>query len=91
METTRGRVGKILSDMFHIKNGLKEEGVLPLLLFNFALGYAIQSFQVNQNGFKLHGTHQCLVHADDGTRETGVKVFADIIKYMFRSPDQNAV
>jgi len=43
MKTTRVRVGKILSDMFHIKNGLKEEVILSLLLFNFALEYAIQS------------------------------------------------
>jgi len=43
MKTTRVRVGKILSDMFHIKNGLKEEDVLSLLLFNFALEYVIQS------------------------------------------------
>jgi hypothetical protein len=90
MKTTRVWVGKILSDIFHIKNGLKEEGVLSLLLSNFSLVYAIQSVQVNQNGLKLHGTHQLLVYVDDVTKEIGGKVFADNIKYMFMSPDQNA-
>jgi len=76
--------------MLHIKNGLKEEDALLLLLSNFALEYAIQSVQVNQNGLKLHGTYQSLVYVDDVTMEIGVKVFADKIKYMFTSPDQNA-
>jgi hypothetical protein len=33
------------------------------LLFNFALEYAIR-IQVNQEGWKLNGTHQLLVYAD---------------------------
>jgi len=32
----RGRVGKNLSDMFPIRNGLKQDVLLPLF-FNFAL------------------------------------------------------
>jgi len=60
------------------------------LLSNFALEYAIQSVQVNQKGLKLHVTHLRLVYADDVTKETGVKVFEDKIKYIFMSPDQNA-
>jgi hypothetical protein len=34
---SRVRVGKHLSDMFPIKNGLKQGGVLSPLLFNYAL------------------------------------------------------
>jgi len=33
--------------------------------FNFALEYAIRRVQVNQDGFKLNGTHQFLAYADD--------------------------
>jgi len=35
------------------------------MLFNFALGYAIRSVQVNQDGLKLNGTHQFLAYTDD--------------------------
>ena len=41
------RVGKNVSDMFPIRNGLKEGDALSPLLFNFALDYAIQRVQVN--------------------------------------------
>jgi len=37
----RVRVGKNLSDMFRIRKGSKQEDVLKLLLFNFALDYGI--------------------------------------------------
>jgi hypothetical protein len=36
------RVGKHLSDMFLIRNGLKERNVLSPLLLNLALEYAIR-------------------------------------------------
>jgi hypothetical protein len=35
-------VGKHLSDMFPIRNGLKQGDALAQLLFNFALEYAIR-------------------------------------------------
>jgi len=59
------RVGKNVSDGFHIRNDLKQGDALSSMLFNFALEYAIRRFQVNQDGFKVNGTHQLLAYADD--------------------------
>jgi hypothetical protein len=53
----RFRVGKNLSEIFPIRNGLKQGDDLLLLLFNLALEYAIKRVQVNQDGLKLNGTH----------------------------------
>jgi len=58
-------VGKNLSEMFPIRNDLKQGDALSPLLFNFALEYAIKRVQVKQNGLKLNGTHRLLAYADN--------------------------
>jgi len=45
-------VGKNLSDMFPVRNGLKVGDVLSPLLFSFALDYAIRGVHVIQDDLK---------------------------------------
>jgi len=58
-------VGKNLSNVCPIRNGLKDDDALLPLLFNFASEDTIRRVQVNKDGLKLNRTHQLLVYADD--------------------------
>jgi hypothetical protein len=51
--------------VFPVKTGLKQGHALWPFVFKFTLEYAIRRVQINQDGFKLNGTHQLLVYADD--------------------------
>ena len=46
------QVGKNLSDMFHVRNGLKQGDAISPFLFNCGLEYAIRRVQVNRDGLK---------------------------------------
>ena len=57
----RFRIGQHLPD---IKNGLKRGDALVLLVFIFAVEYAIKRVQGHHEVLKLRGTHQLMVYAD---------------------------
>jgi hypothetical protein len=50
-------VGKHLSDMFPVKNGLKQGHALSPLLFNVSFEYSLRRVKVNSDGLKLKSTY----------------------------------
>jgi len=54
-----------MPDWFPVRNGLKQGDALTPMLFKFALQHTIRRVHVNQNGFKLNGTHQLPAYGDD--------------------------
>jgi hypothetical protein len=52
------RVGKHLSDVLAIRNGLKQGDALSPLLIIFTLDYAIRRVLENQDGLELNGKHR---------------------------------
>ena len=69
-----------MSNVFPIRNGLKQGDALSPLLLKFALEYAIRRDQVNQDGLKLSFTDQLLVYVNvydinvlDGSAHTANK------------------
>ena len=67
--------------MYTIKTVLKQGKVSTPLTLNFPLDYAIRGIQVNQDGLKLNGTHQLLVHADN-VNTMGESVYTVKKKYI---------
>jgi hypothetical protein len=57
----QGPCGKHLSDIFPIKNDLKQGDAFMLLRFNFALENAIRRVQ---DGWKLSGTYHLMDYSD---------------------------
>jgi hypothetical protein len=59
------RVGKLLSDKFHIQNGMKQDDALLPLLFSFSLECVIRKVQENEVSLEMNETHQLLIYAAD--------------------------
>jgi len=62
---SRVRVGKNVSDRFHIRSCLKQGDALTSMHFNFDLECAIRRVQLNHYGLKLNGTYQLLAYDND--------------------------
>jgi hypothetical protein len=54
---SRVGVGKLLSDMFSVKNGLKQGNALSTLFFSTSSEYALRRFKVNQDILKLKDSY----------------------------------
>ena len=54
-----------MSDMFPIRNGLKQGEVLSPLLFTFSFENAIRRDKVKQDGLQLNCTYKLLIYADN--------------------------
>jgi hypothetical protein len=50
-----------VSEVFAVRNGVKQGDALSPLLFNFALEYTIRRVQVIQDDLKLNGSHQLIM------------------------------
>jgi hypothetical protein len=82
---SRVRVGKNLSEVFSVRNGLKHSDAPSSLFFNFALEYPIRRVQVNQNGLKLNGTHELLFYAVEVNILGGNRTYSKEIRRSFGS------
>jgi len=60
---SRVRAGQHLTDIYPVRNGLKQGDNYSPLLFGFAAEYDHRRVQVTQDGLKLYGIHQLLVYA----------------------------
>jgi len=54
-----------LASIFPIQNSVKLGDALSPSLLNFALEYDIRNAKESEEDFKLNGTHQLLIYADD--------------------------